>query len=202
MTDLPLPTDFALPLTDAAAPLGDAIPAVGLSAIPAVPLELGLPTLGLVALAFILLVAGVAGSVVPVLPSGLLSLLGVLTYWFATGYEEPGLFLLSGLVTVALLAMAVEWLSGAISAKAGGASTRTTVVATVAGFIGLIAFSVPGFLLATAGVVFVLTYAEKRDAEESLRAAGVTLLGMLTSNVLQVLLTAGVLLVMVAVALV
>ena len=199
MTDLPLPTDFALPLTDAAAPLGDAIPAVGLSAVPAVPLELGLPTLGLVALAFVLLVAGVAGSVVPVLPSGLLSLLGVLTYWFATGFADPGLLLLSGLVLVSLVAMAAEWLSGAVSAKAGGASTKTTVVATVVGLLGMLVVGPIGFLAATAGTVFVLTYVECEDAEESLRAAGITLVGMLPSTVLQLVLTVGVLLVMVGV---
>lgn len=158
--------------------------------------SLTLPVDPLVVVAFVLLVGGVAGSVVPVVPSGLLSLLGVYTYWFTTGYDEPGLILLSGLTLVALVAMAVEWLSGAISAKAGGASTRTTVVATVVGFLGLLAVGPLGFLVGTAGVVFVLTYAENRDARTSLRAAGVTLLGMLTSNLLQVLLTGGVLVVM------
>ena len=159
-----------------------------------------LPVDPLVAVAFVLLVAGVAGAFVPMIPSGLLSLLGVYTYWFGTGYDEPNLFLLAGLTLVALLALAVDWLSGAISAKAGGASTRTTVLATVVGFLGLLVWGPVGFLLGTAGVVFVLTYLEKENARESVRTAGVTLLGMLTSNVLQVLLTAGVLVVMVLVA--
>ena len=51
----------------------------------------------------------------------------------------------------------------------------------------------------TAGTVFVFTYVECEDAEESLRAAGITLVGMLTSTVLQLVLTVGVLLVMVGV---
>jgi len=164
--------------------------------------ELGLPvTLLVTVLAFVLLVGGVVGSVVPIVPSGLLSLLGVGLYWAASGYEEPGLVVLSGLVLVALVAMATEWFSGAISAKAGGASTKTTVAATVVGFLGLVVVGPIGFLVGTAAVVFGLTYVENGDAEASLRAAGVTLLGMLTSNVLQVLLTAGVLVVMVLVAL-
>jgi uncharacterized protein YqgC (DUF456 family) len=167
------------------------------------PLQAGfsLPVDPLVAVAFVLLVGGVVGSVVPVVPSGLLSLLGVYTYWFATGYDEPGLLLLSGLTLVALVATAVDWLSGAISAKAGGASTRTTVLATVVGFLGLLAFGPLGFLVGTAGLVFVLTYAENGEARKSLRAAGVTLLGMLTSNLLQVLLTGGILIVMILVVL-
>jgi len=161
-------------------------------------IDIALP---LVVVAFVLLVGGVVGSVAPVVPSGLLSLLGIYVYWVATDFQEPGLWLLSGLTLVALVAMAAEWLSGAISAKAGGASTRTTVVATVGGLVGLVAVGPVGFLLATAGTVFALQYRDSRDAEESARAAGVTLLGMLTSSVLQVLLTAGVLVVMVGVAL-
>ena len=169
----------------------------------AVPGQVGLPVPvdPLVIVAFVLLVGGVVGSLVPVVPSGLLSLLGVYAYWFSTGYDEPGLFLLSGLTLVALVAMAVEWLSGAISAKVGGASTRTTVLATVVGFLGLLVWGPVGFLLGTAGVVFLLTLVEDGDARGSLRAAGVTLLGMLTSNVLQALLTGGVLVVVALVAL-
>lgn len=159
-----------------------------------------LPAAPLVVLAFLLLVGGVVGSVAPVLPSGLLSLAGVYVYWVASGYTEPGWLLLTGLTLVGLVAMAAEWLSGAVSAKAGGASTKTTVIATVAGLVGLVAFGPIGFLLGTAGTVFALTYDEGDDVEASLRAAGVTLLGMLTSSVLQLVLTGGVLLVMVGVA--
>ena len=155
----------------------------------------------LVAVAFVLLVGGVVGSVAPVVPSGLLSLSGVYVYWWASGFAEPGLVLLSGLTLVALTATLVDWFSGAISAKAGGASTRTTVIATVAGLVGMVAAGPMGFLLATGGTVFGMELAENGDIEESARAAGVTLLGMLTSNVLQLLLTGGVLVVMAGVAL-
>lgn len=160
--------------------------------LPALPVDV------LVVVAFVLLVGGVVGSVAPILPSGLLSLAGVYVYWFATGYDEPRLILLSGLTLVGLVALAAEWLSGAISAKAGGASTKTTVIATLVGLVGLL-IGPWGFLIGTAGTVFVLTVRENGDVEESLRAAGVTLLGMLTSSVLQLLLTAGVLVVMIAV---
>lgn|GEM_PF-245199 len=172
--------------------------AIALQILPTIPGLDALPNL-LVVLAFVLLGGGVVGSVAPVIPSGLLSLLGVVTYWFASGFSDPGLLLLSGLVLVALLAMAAEWLAGAISAKAGGASNRTTIAATLVGFVGLIAFGPIGFLLGTAGTVFGLTYAENEDAEASARAAGITLVGMLTSTLVQLLLTVGVLVVMVGV---
>ncbi|WP_123537343.1 DUF456 domain-containing protein [Halosimplex salinum] len=163
-----------------------------LPALEALPVDL------LVIVAFVLLVAGVVGSVAPVVPGGLLSLSGVLVYWWASGFSEPNVLVLSGVLFVALLAVLVDWLAGAVSATAGGASLRTTVIATVVGLIGL-TFGPIGFLLGTAGTVFVLELADGGDPEESARAAGVTLLGMLTSSVLQVLLTAGVLVAMVGV---
>ncbi|MEF8885530.1 MAG: DUF456 domain-containing protein [Haloarculaceae archaeon] len=172
--------------------------AVVLQLLPTVPGLEALPNL-VVVLAFVLLAGGVVGSVAPVVPSGLLSLSGVVTYWFATGFSDPDLLVLAGLVFVSVVAMAAEWLSGAISAKAGGASTRTTVAATVVGFVGLLWVGPVGFILGTALTVFGLTYRENDDAEASARAAGVTMLGMLTSSLVQLLLTAGVLVVMVLV---
>ena len=166
-----------------------------LQQLPALP-EVGLSAV-LVVLAFVLLGGGVVGSVAPMIPSGLLSLAGVLIYWIASGFGDPDLLILSGLVLVSVVAMAAEWLSGAVSAKAGGASTKTTVAATLVGFLGLLVVGPVGFILGTALTVFGLTYWENEDAEASARAAGVTILGMLTSSLAQLLLTAGVLVVMV-----
>jgi len=163
-----------------------------LPAIDALPADL------LVIVAFVLLTAGVVGSVAPVVPGGVLSLAGVIVYWWASGFSEPNLFVLSGVLFVALLAVAVDWLAGAVSAKAGGASTRTVVVATLVGLVGL-TFGPVGFLLGTAGTVFLMELTDGREVEESARAAGVTLVGMVTSSVMQVLLTAGVLVAMVGV---
>ena len=166
-----------------------------LQQLPALP-EVGLSAV-LVVLAFVLLGGGVVGSVAPMIPSGLLSLAGVLIYWVASGFGDPNLLVLSGLVLVSVVAMAAEWLSGAVSAKAGGASTKTTVAATLVGFLGLLVVGPVGFILGTALTVFGLTYWENEDAEASARAAGVTILGMLTSSLAQLLLTVGVLVVMV-----
>ena len=166
-----------------------------LQQLPALP-EVRLSAV-LVVLAFVLLGGGVIGSVAPVIPSGLLSLAGVLIYWVASGFGDPDLLVLSGLVLVSVVAMAAEWLSGAVSAKAGGASTKTTVAATLVGFLGLLVVGPVGFILGTALTVFGLTYWENEDAEASARAAGVTILGMLTSSLAQLLLTVGVLVVMV-----
>ncbi|MFB6086933.1 MAG: DUF456 family protein [Haloarculaceae archaeon] len=162
-------------------------------------LVLGLDLLAILALA--LVAGGVAGSVVPFVPGGILSLAGVFLYWWHTGYTDPGPLLLAGLVVLGLTVVAVDWLAGAISAKAGGASTRTVVISSVVGLAGTLVAGPFGFLGGTAGAVFLLELSGGGTAVASARTAGVTLLGMVTSNVLQVVLTAGMFCIMLVVVL-
>jgi uncharacterized protein YqgC (DUF456 family) len=154
---------------------------------------------GLVVLAFLLLVAGVVGSLVPQVPGALLSLAGVFTYWYATG--QPGLALLVALTLVGVLTWVVDWFGGAIAARAGGASNTT---ALLAGVVALVLFFVTGplgIILGVAGTVFAVEFYRQRDARKGLKAALVTTAGMLASSVAQALLTGSILLAMLGVAL-
>lgn len=155
-----------------------------------------------VLLAFALLVGGVVGSIVPGLPGALLSIAGVLTYWWHTGYVEPGPILLTGLLLSGLAAVAFDWLGGALATRAGGGSTRTTVAA---GVVGLLLFFVAGplgVLVGVAGTVFAFEYAAGESATGSLRAAGYATAGVLASAVVQFVVTTSILLAMVLVVLV
>lgn len=154
---------------------------------------------GLVVLAFLLLVGGVAGSLVPQVPGALLSLAGVFTYWYATG--EPGLALLAALVLVGVLTWVVDFVGGAIAARAGGASNLT---ALLAGVVALVLFFVTGplgIILGVAVTVFAVEFYRQRDARKGAKAALVTTVGMLASSVAQALLTGSILLAMLGVAL-
>lgn len=143
----------------------------------------------LVALVF--LVAGVVGSVLPLVPGGLLSLLGVLYYWRTTG--DPALLALLVLVTLALLAVAVDWLGGAVSARVGGASLGTTVAALLAGIALGVVLGPLGVVAGVFAVVFALEYRRHGDLEGSVRTAASATVGILVSTVAQVLLTVTVL---------
>ena len=154
---------------------------------------------GLVILAFLLLVAGVVGSLVPQVPGALLSLAGLFTYWYATG--EPGVGLLVTLALVGVLTWVVDFAGGTIAARAGGASNLT---ALLAGVVGVALFFLTGplvMILGVAGTVFALEYYRQQDARKGLKAALVTTAGMLASSVAQALLTGSILLAMVGVAL-
>jgi len=153
----------------------------------------------LVVLAFVLLVGGVVGSLVPQVPGAVISIAGIYTYWYATG--EPGLVLLVALTLVGVLTWVVDFAGGAVAARVGGASTSTAVLA---GVVGLLLFFVTGPLGIILGVtvtVFLVEFYRQQDARKGAKAALVTTVGMLASGVAQAMLTGSILLAMVGVAL-
>lgn len=133
---------------------------------------------------------GVVGSAVPLVPGALLSLGGVYLYWWSTGYADPGTLALAVLTLLGVLVVAVDWLGGAISAKLGGASTRTTILAGLCGFVLFFVAGPVGILLGVGLVVFVSDLRDHGNPRRSARVAAVTTIGMLASTVAQVLLTA------------
>jgi uncharacterized protein YqgC (DUF456 family) len=136
-----------------------------------------------------LLVIGVVGSVVPLLPGPLLSLVGVYLYWWQSGYAEPGLLLLAVLTLIGLLAFVSDYAAGAVSARAGGASTLTTALAAVMGVVLFFVAGPLGIVLGVAGTVFAVEFYRHRDPEQSLRTAVYAAVGVLASTVVQLLLT-------------
>lgn len=156
--------------------------------------------LGFVALGVCAL--GVVGSVVPLLPGALLSLVGVYGYWYATGYTDPGLALLVALTLIGVLALVADYFSGAISAAAGGGSLVTTVLA---GVVGIVLFFVTGtgplgLVVGVVVTVFAVEFYRNRDPKESARTAAYTAVGMVASTAVQFLLTLTILVAMLAVA--
>ena len=149
---------------------------------------------GLVLAAFALLVLGVVASVLPILPAGAVSLAGVLLHWWATG--QPGTLVVFALVLTALAALVVDWAAGAIGAAAGGASLRTSVLASVVGIVLLIPAGPVGLLVGIAGTVFAVELYGGATREASLRAAGYAVVGVLGSAVVQAVLTGSILVVL------
>lgn len=143
--------------------------------------------------AIALVAAGVVGSVLPLIPGGVLSIAGVAVYWWSTGYTEPSTLLVATLVGVGLLATLVDYAGGAIAARAGGASLATTAAAVLVGLVLLFVAGPVGFLVGIAATVFAVEFAQHADAEAGLRVALYATVGVLASTVVQVVLTGSVL---------
>lgn len=140
-------------------------------------------------LAVVFLVAGVLGSVLPLLPGALLSLAGVYLYWWHTGFVAPGAAALVGFTLVGLLAMFVDFFGGTVAAGAGGASLWTSVAAGLVGAALLFTLGPVAMVLGVPVAVFVLEVRRHADVDTGLRTAAVTAVAVLASAFVQVLLT-------------
>ncbi|MHC3439027.1 DUF456 domain-containing protein [Natrialbaceae archaeon A-gly3] len=143
-------------------------------------------------LAVVLLIVGVLGTVVPFVPGGLLSLSGVYLYWWMGG--DIGTVALAVFSLLGLLTLLAEFFGGALSARYGGASWRTTVVAAVVGLTLMVVTGPLGLLVGLFGTVFALEVARGGEIDHSMRSAVYATLGILASTAVQVLLTTGILL--------
>jgi uncharacterized protein YqgC (DUF456 family) len=146
------------------------------------------PSVALV-VAVVVLVVAVVGSFVPGVPSGLLSLVGVLGYWVWSGFTEPGTVVVGALCLIAVVAVLTDLFAGVVAAKKGGASNLTVAVSVVAAILLSVVLGPLGFILGLPAAVLVITYWRTADRAESLRAAAYTTAGVLASAVVQALLT-------------
>ncbi|GAA0257618.1 DUF456 family protein [Halobaculum roseum] len=145
--------------------------------------------------ALALLVAGVVGSVVPLVPAGPLSVAGVLVYYVLAPPSAPtlGLGWVVVFTLVGLTAFAVEHLGGPLASKAGGAEPATMVAAGLASLVLLFVVGPLGILVGTVGVVFAAELRTGKASDEAVRAAAFTVAGMLASSVAQLALTLSIL---------
>lgn len=144
-------------------------------------------------IAIVLLVLGVVGSVVPLLPGPLISLAGALGYWWATGYADPGLVALGVVVVLGVLALLLDYLGSTVAAQAGGASLASSLAGGAVGVVLLFVLGPLGMLVGVVGTVFLLELRRHGDAEAGARTAVLTAVGTLASSAVQVVLTAAML---------
>ncbi|MFB6233916.1 MAG: DUF456 domain-containing protein [Halopenitus sp.] len=140
------------------------------------------------AVAIALIVAGVVGSIVPLVPAGLPSLAGIFLY-AALGTEPLSVGALVAFTVVGVVAAALELLGGPLAARGSGASTRTMLAAAGVGFLLFFVTGPVGIVLGMVLVVFYTEYAGGSPPELAARRAGYTVLGVLVAAAAQLVLT-------------
>ncbi|MFB6191042.1 MAG: DUF456 domain-containing protein [Candidatus Nanohaloarchaea archaeon] len=144
--------------------------------------------------AVLLMVLAVAGSFTPMVPGALLSIIGLGVYWYSTGFTRPDAWFLAAFTLTGLFAVATDYLSGIIAARMGGATTRNSAIAGIAGFLLFLALGPLGILLGVAGTVLALEYRRTADSRGSIKAAGYASIGVLGSTAVQFVITVSLLL--------
>lgn len=142
------------------------------------------------ALTILLLILGIVGSFTPAVPGALLSGAGIFIYWWSTGYTEPGTLFITITALLTIFALLVDWFAGAITAKIGGASNKTSFMASIAGVLGFIFLGGPlGVLIAVGGTVFIREYLKHGKMQKARKSALYSALGFFASAFMQALIT-------------
>lgn len=103
-------------------------------------------SIGLLILGGLLLLAGLAGVILPVLPGVPLMFAGILLVAWGDGFNHIGTATLVVLGVLTLLAVLVDLIASLLGAKRVGASRMALVGSALGTFVGLF-FGIPGILL-------------------------------------------------------
>ena len=144
-----------------------------------------MPDAALWALALLLVLAGLAGAVLPAIPGAPLVFAGLLLAAWIDGFQRVGWFPLTVAGVLAALTFAVDLAATALGAKRVGASPLALVgaaVGTVAGlFFGLVGVVVGPFAGAAIG-----EYAARRDLRQAGKVGLGTWLGIVLGSAVKI----------------
>ena len=141
------------------------------------------------AIAVFLMLAGLVGCVVPVLPGPPLAWLGALFYGWQTDWARITPLVLGAMLVIALLGASADWWMGFLGAKKGGASARGQIAALLGGVVGLFVLSVPGMLIGSVAALVAVEWHRLREWRGVLRAGGGYLVGFLLAMVVEIVCT-------------
>jgi uncharacterized protein YqgC (DUF456 family) len=132
----------------------------------------------LMLLGVLLVVVGIAGTVMPAIPGVPLVFVGLLVAAWADHFQKVGWFTLSILGVLALFSFVLDFFATSLGAKRVGASWLALALSVVGAIVGLF-FSIPGLILGPFVGAFVGEYIARRDWRQARRVGLGTWLGML-----------------------
>lgn len=141
-------------------------------------------TIVLVITALVMLI-GLLGTVLPVLPGTVLILLGALFYAVLDGFQSVGWPTLLVLALLTAVATTADIWVGGLGARAGGASGWSILAGLVGGFAGLVFFNLPGAIIGAILGVLILEIVRVRDWRKALKAGSGWAAGWLLSVLVQ-----------------
>ena len=134
----------------------------------------------------LIMIAGLIGSIAPLVPGPPFVWLGAFYYAWQTDYQTVGVLTLIVLAVLAIVGGTADlWLSYA-GARRAGASGWATLASMIGGLVGFIVFTLPGMIIGSLAGVILVEYLRHRDWRRVLRASGGYLAGWLLSTVIEV----------------
>ncbi|MBM7854331.1 uncharacterized protein YqgC (DUF456 family) [Desulfohalotomaculum tongense] len=97
--------------------------------------------------ALIIMLAGLAGTVIPLLPGAPLIILGIVVYGLIDGFEIFSTGFWIGQAVLLILVFAVDYLAGAVGAKYYGGTKASVWGSIIGGLVGLLTLGPLGVIL-------------------------------------------------------
>ena len=122
------------------------------------------------------IVAGLVGTILPMLPGVPLVFLGTAVLAFYTKFTVISKATLIVFLVLTVVSLAVDYFSGIIGAKYSGASLWGTLGALIGAIVGVAYFGVIGLIIAPAVFVLIFELLAEKSVKASARSAQYTLL--------------------------
>lgn len=132
-------------------------------------------------LAAVLIIAGIAGLVLPAIPGAPLLFAGLLVAAWAEDFVHVGSGTLIALGVLAALTYALDFIASALGARRFGASTRSIVGATLGAVVGIF-FGIPGIVLGPFLGAVIGELSVRRDLHGATRAGIGAFIGLVLAT--------------------
>lgn len=137
------------------------------------------------ALAFVLIVVGLVGTVLPALPGTAFVLAGIVLGAWVDGFARVGVGTLAVVSVLAVLAWVLDYVASLLGARKAGASRQALVGAAIG--------TVAGLLMGLVGVLFmplvgaaIGEYLARRDEKQAVKVGVATWLGLVAGMLAKV----------------
>jgi len=147
--------------------------------------------------AYLLIIVGLIGSILPILPGPLLIWLGAMLWAWTDGFRAVGWPTLVALGLLAVLAWVSDLILATVGTRKAGASWKAVVGAIIGGIAGAILLSgvipvigtVLGTIVGALIGILLAEYYDKRDWGRAYQASKGYIFGSVAARVLEVLLS-------------
>lgn len=142
----------------------------------------------LVVIFTLLIIPGLVGIILPILPGLPYMFVVALVYGLVTGFVSLTLTELGILGLIMVGSIMISYLSGFLGAAIGGASKNALIGGTIGLLIGLLAFPPWGIFIGLYLGVLVAQYMESDNHRRALKAANSSLIGSLSGIMINLVL--------------
>lgn len=130
----------------------------------------------------VMVLAGLAGCLLPAIPGLPLIFLGALAIAWAGDFQQLGAITLGILAAMALLGMLIDFVAGVFGAKVSGASSRALLGAALGSVVSIF-FGLPGLVLGPFIGAALGEWQVHRDAYQAGKVGLATLAGLIAGTV-------------------